>query len=360
MSEQVARLRRLRLRLAEAGLEGLVVSSASNIFYLSGFRGSSGALLITKDCALLFSDFRYRLQARQQSPDFVFIEIEKKLLFSIGEVAKEQGLTRIGYDQANLTCELFEQLAKGAEGLELTPAGGLVEELRAVKSKGEIELVRKAASLADNALSHMINLLKPGISERDIALEGEFFMRRAGAEAIAFDIIVASGPNSAWPHAETTERPLQQGDLVVIDMGARVNGYCSDMTRTFIIQHASPQAKEIYKIVYKAQRAAAEAVKAGAIGGEVDRIARNLIEAAGYGAEFGHSLGHGVGIEVHEAPRLRKGEESQLLPGHLVTVEPGIYLEDMGGVRLEDLLVVEENGAETLTHTPMPEELPVI
>ncbi len=360
MNEFLARLKRLRPRLNEAGLEGLVVSSPSNIFYLSGFRGSSGALLISNDRAQLFSDFRYRLQARQQAPDYEFVEIERKLLFTLGTAAKEQGLTQLGYDQANLTCELREQLSEGASSVTLALAGGLVEELRVVKSKDEIALIRAAASLADQALSHMIGLLKPGVSEREIALEGEFFMRRAGAEAAAFDFIVASGPNSALPHAETSDRPLQSGDLVVIDMGARVGGYCSDMTRTFAIEQASPKAKEIYRIAYQAQRAATAAVKSGAISNEVDRIARNFIEAAGYGEAFGHGLGHGVGIEVHEAPRLRKGEEIRLVPGHVVTVEPGIYLEGFGGVRLEDLLVVTEKGAEMLTGSPMPEELPVI
>ncbi len=360
MSEYLARLSRLRPHLAEAGLEGLVVSSSSNVFYLSGFRGSSGALLITSDQALLLSDFRYRLQARQQAPNFEFVEVERKLLFTLGDVAREQGIARLGYDQANLTCELHDQLSEGASGVELALAGGLVEELRAVKSKDEIALIRAAASLADQALSKMMGLLKPGVSERDIALEGEFFMRRAGAEAAAFDFIVASGPNSALPHAETSDRCLQSGDLVVIDMGARVGGYCSDITRTLAIKTASTQAQEIYHIVYRAQRAAAAAVKAGVIGGEVDRIARNLIEATGYGDAFGHSLGHGVGVEVHEAPRLRRGEEAQLLPGQVVTVEPGIYLDGLGGVRLEDLLVVTEKGTETLTGSPMPEELPVI
>jgi Xaa-Pro aminopeptidase len=185
-------------------------------------------------------------------------------------------------------------------------------------------------------------------------------MRRRGAESAAFDLIVASGPNSALPHAQTSERRIEAGDLVVIDIGARFDGYCADMTRTVAVQSASGRAREIYELVYRAQRAAAAAVEAGAVCGEVDSSARAMISEAGYGEAFGHGLGHGVGLEVHEGPRLRRGEEARLAAGHVVTVEPGIYLEGFGGVRLEDLLVVTAMGSETLTGSPMPSELPVI
>ena len=360
MTEQFARLSRLRARMKEAGLDGLIVSSPSNIFYLSGFRGSSGALLITGGRAVLFSDFRYRLQARRQAPDFEFIEVERRSFFTVGATAGAAGLKRLGYDPANLTCELRDELCEGAEGLELMSSAWLVEQLRAVKSSDEIALIRAAVSLSDRAIAHMIALLKPGVSEREIALEGEFHMRRAGAEETAFDFIVASGPNSAFPHAETSDRRLEPGDLVVIDIGARTAGYCSDMTRTFAVQSASAQGRELYRIVYRAQRAGAASVRAGAVCGDVDRIARGLIEEAGHSDAFGHGLGHGVGLEVHEGPRLRKGEEAELLAGHVVTVEPGIYLDGFGGIRLEDLLLVTAEGAETLTGAPMPPELPIV
>ncbi len=360
MSESADRLRRIRHRMCAAEVDGLVVSSPSNIFYLSGFRGSSGALLIAERRCLLFSDFRYRLQAREQAPDFEFVEVPRRLLARMGEVAGEEGLQRVAYDPAHLTCEMKDQLAEGAPGLDLAPAEGLVEALRSVKSAHEVERIGGAAALADRALARMAELLRPGATEREIALEGEFLMRRQGAEAAAFDVIVASGPRSALPHAETTDRELLPGDLVVIDIGAKVSGYCSDMTRTFAVQSAPKAAQDIYGIVYRAQRAAAAGVRAGAVCGEVDSIARAMIEDAGHGDDFGHGLGHGVGIDVHEAPRLAKEQDAVLVAGNVVTVEPGVYVDGFGGVRLEDLLVVRAEGAENMTGSPMPPELPVV
>ena len=350
----------MRAGLEEAELEGLVVSAPGNVFYLSGFRGSAGALLVSAQGSALFSDFRYRLQAREQAAGFEFVEVERHLMAGVGKAAAEQGLRRLGYDAANLVCERREELAQGAVGLELLAASGLIEGLRAVKSPAEVEHIRAAAALADRALAHMASRLRPGECERDIALEGEFLMRREGAEAAAFDVIVASGPRSALPHAQSTGRELEAGDMVVIDMGARLDGYCSDMTRTFAVRSASPLAQEVYRLVYRAQRESAAAVRSGAICGEVDAIARGIISDGGYGESFGHGLGHGVGIEVHEAPRLGRGEETELVAGHVVTVEPGVYLADIGGVRLEDLLVVGLDGAEKLTGSAMEPEIPVV
>ncbi|MBN1461430.1 MAG: aminopeptidase P family protein [Armatimonadetes bacterium] len=360
MTDQEQRLSRLRQKMRAADVDGLAVSAPSNIFYLSGFRGSSGALLITEARALLFSDFRYRLQAKEQAPETEFVEVPRRLLAHLGGTAVENGVRRLGYDQDQLTCALKEQLAQGAEGVELTAAAGWVEALRVVKSAEEMDLIRAAATLADETMTFMRGLLKPGATERSIALEGEFFMRREGAEAASFDLIVASGARSALPHAETTNRELERGDMVVIDLGARIGGYCSDMTRTFVVEDASEKMRQVYRIVYAAQRAALAGVRAGAVCGDLDGIARGMIEEAGYGGHFGHGLGHGVGIEVHEAPRLGKDEKTVLAGGTVVTVEPGIYLEGEGGVRLEDLVLVGEEGAEVLTGSPLPSELPVI
>ena len=360
MSDGLDRLSSLRERMRAAEIDGLVVSAPSNVFYLSGFRGSSGALLVTQDRGVLFSDFRYRLQAREQAPDFDFVEVPRRLLAGVGDAAEKQEVKRLGYDPSHLSCELKDQLAEGAESLELAPAGGLVEELRACKSREEIDCISAAAALADQALAHMVKLLQPGVSERELALEGEFFMRREGAEGVSFDVIVASGPRSALPHAETSDRELQPEDLLLIDIGARFSGYCSDMSRTYAVECASQEVRDIYKTVYRAQRAAAAGVNAGAICGDVDGIAGAVIEEAGYGENFGHGLGHGVGIDVHEAPRLGEGEERELAAGNVVTVEPGIYVEGLGGVRLEDLLVVFPNGSETLTGTPLAAELPIV
>jgi Xaa-Pro aminopeptidase len=359
MSVHSQRLARLRERLAQDSLDALAVSNPSNVFYLSGFTGSAGALLVSGDRVALFSDFRYRLQAKEQASDYEFIEIPKRLVYRLGEQAKAWGIRLLGYEAGHLTCEARDQLAEGAGDVELA-ASSPVESLRAVKSPDEIELIREAVSLADEAMKHMAGLLQPGAAEREIALEGEFHMRRIGAEAASFNFIVASGPRSALPHAETTERRLQPGDLVVIDIGARAHGYCSDITRTFAISSTDERARDVYAIVYRAQRAAAAAIRAGAVCMEVDGVARSMIADAGYGEAFGHGLGHGVGIDVHEAPRLTKGEETHLLTGNVVTVEPGIYLEGFGGVRLEDMVRVGEDGAETLTASPMADQLPVI
>jgi Xaa-Pro aminopeptidase len=223
-----------------------------------------------------------------------------------------------------------------------------------------MDLIRAAAALADETMTFMRGLLEPGATERDIALEAEFFMRREGAEAAAFDIIVASGPRSALPHAETTDRELRRGDLVVIDLGAQMGGYCSDITRTFAVGDASERMREVYRVVYASQRAAMAGVRAGAVCGDLDGISRGMIEEAGYGDHFGHGLGHGVGIDIHEAPRLGRDEKAALAAGTVVTVEPGVYLEGEGGVRLEDLVLVCEAGPEVLTGSIMPPELPII
>jgi len=354
------RIAALRAELSESGVDGLVVSAPGNVFYLSGFRGSAGLLLIGAEQQTLFSDFRYRLQAQEQASDFAFVEVSGGLAAAVGAAAREAGLERLGYDGASVTCEQRDKLAVGAEGIALTDASGLVEKLRTVKSPEEVERIRGAAALADAALARMVSALRPGMTERQVALEGEFLMRYAGAERAAFDVIVASGPRSALPHAETTNRELRRGDLVVIDIGAVLDGYCSDMTRTFVVKRATQQAQDVYRLVYAAQRAGAAAVREGAVCQEVDGAARSLIEEAGYGEHFGHGLGHGVGIEVHEGPRLAKRVEKRLAAGNVVTVEPGVYLDGVGGVRLEDLLVVEADGAAVLTGSPMSPELPVL
>jgi Xaa-Pro aminopeptidase len=345
--------------MADADLDALVVSDPSNIFYLSGFRGSSGAVLVARERAMLFSDFRYRLQARQQAPGFEFVEIPRRLLHGVGSAAREATGGTLGYDAAHLTCERRDELSEGADGVELTAAAGLVEEMRAVKSPEEIERIRAAGVLADKALAHMASMLRPGAMEREIALEGEYVMRRAGAERAAFDAIVASGPHSALPHADPTARRLEAGDLVVIDIGACAEGYCSDMTRTFAIGSASLAQSGIYRLVHQAQQAGTAAARAGATCGEVDAAARSIIEEAGYGEAFGHGLGHGVGIDVHEGPTLRREEKTPLVSGHVVTVEPGVYVEDFCGVRLENMVLVTDEGLENLTQSPMAADLPI-
>jgi len=359
-SPTAARLARLRERMQSAAVDALVVSARNNIRYLSGFSGSSGALLVTPHEALLFSDFRYRIQAAEQAPDFEFVEVQRHLMKAVGERARADGARALGYDPANLTCEGRDELSAGAGDGDLRPCAGLVEELRALKSADEVEQIRAAAALADSALERLIPMLRPGATERSLAVEAEFAMRRMGADAAAFDVIVASGPRAALPHAEPTDRELEVGDVVVIDIGAKRHGYCSDMTRTFVVGRASQQMREVYSIVHRAQAAGVAALAPGVACADVDAAARAIIADAGYGEAFGHGLGHGVGLDVHEAPRLGREEETKLAVGHVVTVEPGVYLAGVGGVRLENLLVVCEGGPETLTSSPLPAELPIV
>ena len=354
-----SRLEALRAGMSE-GVDALLVSTPSNIYYLSGFHGSAGMIVVTRARARLCSDFRYRLQACKQAPDYEFVEVERGLLKGVGEYVGTLGVTRLGYEPTQMTCQARDQLAAATASVELLPVEGAVEQLRAVKSAEEIAPMREAARLADQAVAHMVSLMQPGAKEREIALEGEFLMRWRGAEAAAFSVIVASGPNGALPHAEPTDRELQLGDLVVVDIGARVNGYCSDMTRTFCVGEVLEQGREIYDVVYRAQRAVLAQVCAGAVCGELDAVARTLITEAGYGENFGHSLGHGVGIDVHEGPRLAKDVETKLAAGNVVTVEPGIYLAGYGGVRLEDMVVVTADDAEVLTEYPMAAEVPIL
>ncbi|HEY8395002.1 MAG TPA: Xaa-Pro peptidase family protein [Thermaerobacter sp.] len=345
------RLETLRRRMAEEKVDGIWVGSPANRRYLSGFTGSSGWLLITADRAELWTDFRYLEQAAAQAPAFEVVRHEPDVYQHLGRRAGELGLTRLGFERDHLTYGQWERLRAGLpDTVELVPVAGWVEELRRVKDPGEIAAIRQAARIADEALLEVLAGLRPGMTEREVALQLEFAMRRRGAEGVAFDFIVASGPRSSLPHGLASERVIEEGDLVTIDYGAVYAGYASDCTRTVVIGRAGQRQREIYDIVLEAQRRAMAAVRPGATGADVDRAAREVIEAAGYGEHFGHATGHGVGLEVHEGPRLAATAGDQVLaPGMVVTVEPGIYLPGWGGVRIEDLVVVTEDGGEVLT-----------
>jgi len=355
------RLSRLRSRIPEAGLEALLVTHLANVRYLSGFTGSAGALLITPAEAVLISDGRYQLQAQQEAPDWRFVLVQDSQLAAIAQVAAELGLRNLGFEAPRVTFSQHEELAAQLGDTSLEPTKQMVEDLRECKEEAEIGLIRQSLQITEACLEHLLGLLRPGAVEGELALEAEVFMRRHGAEGLAFEYpIVASGQRGALPHAHPTEKAIAMGDLVVIDIGARKGGYCSDLTRTVCVGEASEEQRRIYRLVRQAQEAGREAVRAGAVVGEVDAAARAVITEAGCGEYFTHSLGHGVGLEVHEAPRLAKSQQAALSAGAVVTVEPGIYLPDLGGVRIEDMVVVRADGAETLTRAPNPQELPVL
>ena len=358
----MSRLTRTRAEMRERGLAALLVTKRENVCYLSGFTSEDAALLVTDDSQCLLTDFRYLLQAAQEAPGWTIVRVEHALLATIREQLSALGPVRIGIDPDHLTLAAYRSLGGDdpTAGYTLHPAPRLLEQFRLVKSPEELAHIRAAVALTDAALAHLLPHIRPGVTERELALEAEWYMRRHGADAVAFEVIVAAGARGALPHAVPGDTAVRAGDLVVIDMGARVAQYCADMTRTVAVGHATPLAREIYRITLDAQLAGLAGIHAGMTGREADRLVRDVIVAAGYGDAFGHGTGHGVGLEIHEAPRLNRTATDVLPAGAAVTVEPGIYLPEVGGVRIEDLVVVTETGATPLTAAPKPAELPVV
>lgn len=360
-SATAGRLARLRTRLAQAKLPAVLVTYLPNVGYLSGFRGSAGALLISRREQVLFSDFRYRLQAAQQAPEFRFFEVHRNSLASMAQEVKRLGFEQVGFEAHQLTVEQLRRLRAGARGVRWQPAGELVEGLRQVKEPAEIAQIARAARLTDRAFAYMRTLIAVGKTEREIALAGQLFMLQAGAKEMPFDLIVGAGAHGALPHAQSGPRRIKHGDLVVIDIGLRLpSGYCSDLTRTVAVGRAADWQRDLHAIVRAAQQQALQALRPGAVAAEVDGVARAVITEAGYGEYFGHGLGHGVGLELHEGPRLAATDCTVLQAGMVVTVEPGIYLPGRGGVRLEELVMVTAEGYRLLSHAPNPKKLPVI
>ena len=344
-----ARGDRLVELLAERELDCLLVTHLLNVRYLTGFTGSNGACLVTPEERLFLTDFRYVEQAAGQVHGYEAVEVGRDMA---GDMARRlRG--RAGFDDDHVSVGLWRKLGeKAGEGVELVPAGGLVERLRAVKDPHEVEAMRAAAELATEAYESLLERGLAGRTEREVAIELVRFMEDRGAEGPSFDPIVASGAHGALPHAVPRPEPIPKGTLVVIDMGAQVDGYCSDCTRTIATGPLGDMALEVYELVLRAQQEALGAVRAGAGCAAVDAVARDIIEAAGHGERFGHGLGHGVGLEVHEAPRLGKTAEGELEAGNAVTVEPGVYLPGAVGVRIEDLVIVTDGEPEILTSFP--------
>jgi Xaa-Pro aminopeptidase len=352
-----ARAARVAAALRERELDALLVVTPLNLRYLTSFTGSNGLALVRRDPGegeagdRFFTDFRYTLQSAEQVPGGYARSIVTGSLLDAAAHALGEAGGRLGFDDAHTTVAEYERLRKAlAERWELVPCAGVVERLRAVKDEGEVERMRAAAQLADRALTEVLEGGLAGRAERDVAIDLELRMRKLGAEAPSFGSIVAAGPHGALPHAVPRAAQIPRDVLVTIDWGAQHEGYCSDCTRTYATgEGISEQAREVYEVVLAAQQAGVAAVQAGPTGRDVDAVARAVIEQAGYGEQFGHGLGHGVGLDVHEAPRLSRVESEQpLRAGNVVTVEPGIYLPDRLGVRIEDLLVVRDGAQETL------------
>lgn len=363
MSEFQKRRADLWRKVRGQGVEAFLVvnvegSDQPNLRYLTGFTGTFGVLILAAEEALFLTDPRYTEQAQSQV-DLPVGEVRGRWIPQVVERLRALGLRRVGIGSARTTLHLFEELKKAGEGLEFVPLGAPVEELRRVKTEDEIQKIREAVALTEAGLSWILKRLRPGMSEREVALELEFWYRREGADDVAFDLIIASGPRSARPHHRAGPERLRAGELVLLDVGVRVDGYCADLTRVVSLGRPDAKAVRAYELVLAANRAGIAAVRAGASGREVDAAARRVLEEAGLGELFGHGLGHGIGLEVHEGPRLSTASEDVLAPGMVVTVEPGVYFPGEFGVRIEDLVVVEENGARVLSAFPK-EELVVL
>ena len=318
-----------------------------NVRWLSGFTGTSGAALVGPDSATFVTDFRYIERVREELDGFEISQAERQLMPAVAKLLRG----RVGFDDAHTSVKVFKALQEELDSsVDLVPSAGLVERLRRVKDAAELEKMREAARLADEAVERAIEGGLAGRTEREVAIANAAAIRELGCEP-SFPVIVAAGPNGALPHATPSDRVIEEGELVVFDHGAIYEGYCSDGTRTFAAGEPDEEAREVYDLVKRAQQAALDAVGPGKVGKDVDAVARDLIAAEGHGDDFGHGLGHGVGVEVHEAPRLGQRSDDVLEPGNVVTVEPGVYLSGKVGVRIEDVGVVTDDGYENFSHS---------
>ena len=348
-----SRLHRLRQEMTRRELDAVLISQPENRFYLSGFNGSAGYLLITGESAALATDFRYTEQAERQAPDYSILQISGAISTWLPELVARLDSARLGFEAGHVSfathAQLAETLAKIKPGLTLVPEQGLAESLRAVKEPTEVELISRAVEMADRAFDEVADSIRPGITERGIAWELERLMRESGSQALPFDIIVASGPNAALPHHKPSDRMIEAGEPIIIDMGARVEGYCSDLSRTLCLGAPDDTFRLVYNTVLEAQSAAIEGIKEGMSGHEADSLAREVISRAGYGEAFGHALGHGVGLAEHEEPRLGPNSAGVLETDMVFSIEPGVYLTGWGGVRIEDLAVMASGRVKLLS-----------
>lgn len=344
------KIKKFQSALSEHGIDGMLITSAYNRRYISNFTGSAGVVLITNEKAQFITDFRYVEQAGNQAEGFEVVQHKGAIFAEVGEQAKKLGVQKLGFEEQHLSFSEYKDLQSKVEG-ELVPVSGAVEKLRLIKSDAEIKILKDAADIADAAFKYILDCLKPGKTELEISNELEFFMRKSGATSSSFDIIVASGARSALPHGVASDKVIEKGDFITLDFGAYYKGYVSDITRTVAVGEPESHLKEIYDIVLESQLRAMDGIKPGMTGKQADAIARDYISEKGYGDFFGHSLGHGIGLEVHEGPSLSFRSETVLEPGMVVTVEPGIYLPRKGGVRIEDDTIITADGNESLTHS---------
>lgn len=345
------RVERLVKALNSQNLDGLLITNNYNLRYMTGFTGTSGVAVVSQKEAVFITDFRYTEQASKQITGYRIVEHKGTIIEEIAAVVKELGIKSLGFEKDVVSYSMYETYSKVIP-VDLVGVTDLIEKIRLVKTEDELKTIKAACQIADETFEHIIQFIKPGKTELEVSNELEFYMRKLGATSSSFDTIVASGVRSALPHGVATDKIIEKGDFVTLDYGALYNGYISDMTRTVAVGEPSEQLKEIYQIVLEAELLGLEKFKPGMTGKEADAICRDYIKEHGYGDAFGHSTGHGIGLEVHEGPGLSFRSNITLEPGMVVTCEPGIYLPGVGGVRIEDDTLITETGNEKLTHAP--------
>ncbi|AIE60693.1 Xaa-Pro dipeptidase [Bacillus methanolicus] len=344
------KIKKLRSAIEKLGIDGILITNSYNRRYMTNFTGSAGVVLISTENAQFITDFRYIEQATKQCEGYEIVQHKGSLPDEVAKQVKKLGIKKLGFEQDHLSYSSFKAYEK-AIGAELVPVSGVVEKLRLIKTESEIKILKEAADIADAAFKHILEFIRPGVTELEVSNELEFFMRKAGAISSSFDIIVASGYRSALPHGVASDKIIETGDFVTLDFGAYYKGYVSDITRTVAVGKPDDKLKEIYGIVLEAQLRGLAGIKPGMTGKEADALTRNFIAQKGYGENFGHSTGHGIGLEVHEGPALSIKSDTVLEPGMVVTVEPGIYIPGLGGVRIEDDTLITKDHNETLNHS---------
>ncbi|EMF0500006.1 TPA: M24 family metallopeptidase [Enterococcus hirae] len=345
------RVEKLRKKMQEENLDSFLITSPYNLRYLTNFTGTTGLAVISLEKAFFITDFRYTEQAAAQAQGFEIIKNVGPIFEEVADLVQKEGLRELGFEETTVSFLEYSVLEEIIDA-QLIPISGMIEELREIKDEEEIAIIEKACSIADLAYDHILKMIQPGMTEIEVANQLDFYMRSLGASGVSFETIVASGLRSAMPHGVASKKIIEQGDLITIDFGCYYEGYVSDMTRTFAIGDPGEQLKEIYQIVLEAQLAVLEVAKPGVTGKQLDAVARDYITKHGYGEAFGHSTGHGIGLEIHEGPNVSVRAEKQFVPGNIITDEPGIYLPGIGGVRIEDDLLITSDGNRVLTHSP--------
>lgn len=348
----MSRIARLREKMKQEELDAFLITSPYNLRYFTNFTGTTGLAVITNEQAFFVTDFRYTQQAAKQAQGFEIVKNSGNIFATVAELVQKTQVNTLAFEEDYITFSEYGLLKELITATDLVPVSGLLEDLREVKDDGEIKAIKQACNIADQGFDHILKMIQPGMTEIEVANQLDFFMRSLGASGVSFETIVASGARSAMPHGVASQKRIEQGDIITLDFGCYYDGYVSDMTRTFAIGDPGEKMREIYQIVLDAQLKVIEAAKPGINGIELDAIARDYISSFGYGENFGHSTGHGIGLDIHEGPNVSRRADKTFVPGNVITDEPGIYLPEIGGVRIEDDLLITSIGNEVLTHAP--------